>query len=46
MQPAYAAPCIPPGHEVVVIANVPPDAVMVTIAVDVAEPEVLVAVSV
>jgi len=45
-QPAYAVPCIPPGHEVVVIANVPPGAVTVTIAVDVVEPAALVAVSV
>ena len=46
VQPAYAAPCVPPGHEVVVIANGPPDAVTVTFAVDVAEPAALVAVSV
>jgi|HubBroStandDraft_2_1064218.scaffolds.fasta_scaffold2499141_1 hypothetical protein len=46
MQPAYAAPCVPPGHEVVVIANEPLDAVTVTFAVDVAEPEALVAVRV
>ena len=46
MQPAYAAPCVPPGHEVVVIASGPPGAVTVTIAVDVVEPVALVAVSV
>ncbi|MGA7930840.1 MAG: hypothetical protein WCA20_33215 [Candidatus Sulfotelmatobacter sp.] len=46
MQPAYAAPCVPPGHEVVAIANGPPDAVTVTFAADVVEPDPLVAVSV
>ncbi len=46
MQPAYAEPWVPPGHEVVVIANGPPDAVTVTCAVAVVEPEELVAVSV
>jgi hypothetical protein len=46
VQPAYAAPWIPLGHEAVVIANGPPDAVTVTFAVDVAEPDALVAVSV
>jgi len=46
VQPAYAAPCVPPGHEVVVIANGPPDAVTVTFAVDVVEPEAFVAASV
>ena len=37
---------VPPGHEVVMIANGPPDAVTVTFAVDVVEPTALVAVSV
>jgi hypothetical protein len=46
VQPAYAVPCVPPGHEVVAIVNGPPDAVRVTFAVDVAEPAVLVAVNV
>ena len=46
VQPAYAAPCVPPGHEVVVIFNRPPDVVTVTFAVDVTEPAALVAVSV
>ena len=46
VQPAYAASCVPPGHEVVVIDNGPPDAVMVTFAVAVTEPAALVAVSV
>jgi hypothetical protein len=44
--PAYAAPWVPPGHEVVVIVNAPPDAPTLTFAEDVAEPEALVAVSV
>jgi len=46
VQPAYAEPCVPSGHEVVAIANGPPGAVTVTFAVDVVEPEALVAVSV
>ena len=46
MQPAYVALCVPPGHEVVVIANGLPGAVTVTFAVDVVEPEALVAVRV
>ena len=46
VQPAYAEPWVPPGHEVVVIVNGPPDAVTVTFAVDGVEPEALVAVSV
>jgi hypothetical protein len=46
VQPEYAAPCVPPGHEVVVIANGPPDAVTVTFAVEVTEPPEFVAVSV
>jgi len=46
VQPAYAEPCVPSGHEAVVIAKAPPAAVTVTVAVDVAEPEALVAVSV
>jgi hypothetical protein len=46
VQPAYAAPCVPLGHELVVIASEPPEAVTVTFAVDVAEPAALVAVKV
>lgn len=46
VQPAYAEPCVPPGHEVVVIDKGPPAAVTVTVAVDVAEPVAFVAVSV
>jgi hypothetical protein len=46
VQPAYPALCVPPGHEVVIIANEPPDAVTVTLAVEVVNPEALVAVSV
>jgi len=46
VQPAYAAPCVPPGHEEVVMANEPPDAVTVTCAMDVAEPAAFVAVRV
>jgi len=46
VQPAYALPCVPPGHEVVAIANGPPAAVTVTFAVAVVEPDALVAVSV
>jgi len=48
VQPAYAAPCVPPGHEVVVIVNGPPAAaaVTVTVTVDVIAPKALVAASV
>ena len=46
VQPEYTWPCVPPGHEVVVIDKGPPAAVIVTSAVAVAEPEELVAVSV
>jgi len=46
MQPAYGALCVPPGHVVVVIVKVPPGDVRVTFAVAVAEPELLIAVSV
>jgi hypothetical protein len=46
VQPVYAAPCIPSGHEVVVIAKGPPEAVTVTCAVAMVEPEAFVAVSV
>ena len=46
VQPAYAAPCVPPGHEAVVIFNGPPEAVTVTSAVDAVEPAALVAVNV
>jgi hypothetical protein len=37
---------VPPGHEVVISASGPPDAVTVTFAVEVVEPAALVAVSV
>lgn len=48
VQPAYAEPCVPPGHEEVLIVSVPPEppVVTVTLAVEVLEPEELVAVSV
>lgn len=47
VQPAYPLPCVPPGHEAVVIANAPPDEVVtVTFAVAVMEPVKLVAVTV
>jgi hypothetical protein len=48
VQPAYATPWIPPGHEVVVINNGPPAlaAVTVTVAVAVIVPEALLAASV
>lgn len=46
VHPAYAAPCVPPGQDVVVIDNAPPDAVTVTLAVAVLDPAALVAVSV
>lgn len=46
MQPVYAAPCVPPGHALVVIANGPPGAMRVTIAVDVVDPLEFVAVNV
>jgi hypothetical protein len=48
VQPAYAAPCVPPGHEVVIIVNGPPvlTGLTLTLAVDVVEPEALIAVSV
>jgi hypothetical protein len=46
VQPAYAAPCVPPEHEVVVIFNGPLEAVTVIFVVDVTEPAALVAVSV
>lgn len=47
VHPAYALFCVPPGQEVVVIFSGPPEAaVTVTAAVAVAEPAVLVAVSV
>ena len=48
-QPAYAVPCVPPGHEVVVvvvIVSALPEAVTVTSAVEVVEPAALVAVRV
>ena len=46
VQPAYAAPCVPPGHDVVVIVNEPLVEVTVTFAVAVVEPAALVAVKV
>jgi hypothetical protein len=46
VQPAYDAFCVPPGHEVVVIASGPLDEVTVTFTVAVVDPAVLVAVSV
>ena len=46
VQPAYDAPCVPPGQEVVVIAKGPPEVVTVTFAVAVVEPAALVAVNV
>src|SRR5580704_1409988 len=46
VQPTYAAPCVPPGHAVVVIAKGPPDAVTVTFVVAIVEPAELAAVSV
>jgi hypothetical protein len=46
VQPAYAVFCVPPGHVVVVIESVPPDAVTVTVAVAVAVPTAFAAVSV
>jgi uncharacterized cupredoxin-like copper-binding protein len=46
VQPVYAAPCVPPGHDVVVIVNEPPLAVTATFAVAVVEPATLVAVNV
>jgi hypothetical protein len=43
-QPAYAAPWVPPGHEVVVIISGPPlfTGITVTVAAEVVEPEALV----
>lgn len=46
VQPAYAAPCVPLGQEVVVIVSGPPEAATVTFAVAVADPAEFVAVSV
>lgn len=48
VQPAYAEPCAPPGQEDVLIVSVPPapPEVTVTLAVEVLEPEELVAVRV
>jgi hypothetical protein len=46
VQPAYAVPCVPPGHELVVIASGPPGAINVTVAVVVVDPLALVAVNV
>ena len=46
VHPAYAVPCVPPGHEPVVIISWPPGATMLTCAVAVVDPVELVAVSV
>lgn len=46
VQPAYAEPWVPPGHEVVVIDNGPPEAATVTLAVAVLDPTPFVAVNV
>jgi len=48
VQPAYAAPCVPPGHEVVVTLSGPPALTVATetVVVEVIEPEELVADSV
>jgi hypothetical protein len=45
MHPEYAVPCVPAGHEAVVIDSGPPDEVTVTFVVAVVEPAALVAVS-
>lgn len=44
VQPVYAAPCVPPGQDVVSTVNEPPAAVTVTFAVAVLEPAAFVAV--
>lgn len=46
MQPVYALPWVPSGHNVVWIVSAPPDAVTVTLAVAVVDPALLVAVRV
>jgi hypothetical protein len=46
VQPEYAEPWVPPGQEVVAIDSEPLEVATVTFAVDVVEPEALVAVSV
>jgi len=48
VQPAYAAPCVPPGHEVVVMISGPPALTVATetVVLEVVEPEELVADSV
>jgi hypothetical protein len=46
VQPAYAWPCVPTGQDVVVMDNGPPGEDMLTCAVEVVEPEALVALSV
>lgn len=46
VQPAYAAPCVPPGQVVVVIESAPPLDVTATCAVAVTAPAALVAVNV
>jgi hypothetical protein len=46
VQPAYAMPCVPLGHDEEVIAKAPPADAMLTVAVAVDEPDALVAFSV
>jgi hypothetical protein len=46
VHPSYGVFWVPPGHEVVVMASAPPDAVTVTWAVAVLEPAALLAVRV
>jgi hypothetical protein len=48
VQPAYGAPCVPPGQVEVVIVGFPcePAACTVTVTLDVTDPAELVAVSV
>lgn len=48
VQPVYAWPCVPPGHELVVSVNEPddPPEFTVTLSVAVADPAEFVAVSV
>ncbi|HTT34043.1 MAG TPA: hypothetical protein VMH48_10615 [Methylomirabilota bacterium] len=47
VQPEYAAPCVPPGQEMLEIVSAPPeDVVTVTVACAVFEPEEFVAVRV
>jgi hypothetical protein len=46
VQPAYAVPCVPPGHDVVWITRAPVEAVTVTCAIAVVDPAALAAVRV